>query len=135
MKKLFTVLITVLTFQAGAATLPLTFQTATGTPAERLVLADNQGLTLYTFTPDELNKSNCNAACAKAWPPALIDATDEKLLSGVLGSIPREDGSHQLTVSGQPVYRFAGDQAVGDINGEGLNGIWFVLDLNLVRKK
>jgi predicted lipoprotein with Yx(FWY)xxD motif len=135
MKKVISILIAFLGFQAGAANLPLTLQSAHQDQGERFVLAAQTGRTLYTFTPDALNQSNCKDACAKKWPPVTVAPEEAKLLTGVLSTISRDDGSKQLTVAGQPVYFYAGDQSVGDINGEGLGDVWFVLDLNIVRKK
>jgi len=35
------------------------------------VLVDDKGMTLYLFTRDGVNASNCYDGCAKAWPPFL----------------------------------------------------------------
>ena len=43
-------------------------------------------------------------------------------------SIGSGDGSEQLTVNGMPLYLFASDEAPGDINGQGVNDVWFVVD-------
>ena len=40
--------------------------------------------------------------------------------------ITRADGSSQTTFQGWPLYYFAGDNEPGDINGDGVNGVWFV---------
>jgi predicted lipoprotein with Yx(FWY)xxD motif len=32
-------------------------------------LADEKGMTLYLFTKDDKNTSNCYDACATSWPP------------------------------------------------------------------
>jgi Secreted repeat of unknown function len=63
------------------------------------------------------------------WPPVLVGT--QISLSGVdrslLGTIKRPDGSVQLTLHGWPLYRYAGDTAPGQINGEGLDGTWFAV--------
>ena len=46
---------------------------------------------------------------------------------GELGSIERADGVKQAAYNGIPLYTFAGDSAAGDINGEGVGGVWFVV--------
>jgi hypothetical protein len=51
-------------------------------------------------------------------------------VTGKLGTTTRADGAHKLTVSGHPLYTFAGDSAAGQTNGQGktLNGgVWTVL--------
>jgi predicted lipoprotein with Yx(FWY)xxD motif len=100
---------------------------------ERLILANSDGLSLYTFTPDKNGAPTCYDACAKAWPPVLVDNEKANELSGALATAPRKDGSLQLTVDGRPVYLFSGDGQAGDINGEGLGNIWFLIDLKLAK--
>jgi predicted lipoprotein with Yx(FWY)xxD motif len=42
----------------------------------------------------------------------------------------RSDGEPEVTYHGHPAYRFAGDKAPGDVNGEGLTafgGEWLAL--------
>jgi Secreted repeat of unknown function len=52
-------------------------------------------------------------------------------LSGVnrdlLGTIKRADGTVQLTLHAWPLYRYAGDSAPGQTNGEGIGGTWFAV--------
>lgn len=129
-----------LVFLVGAgswAGSPITIQKSvnagTDKTGERLVLADEQGLSLYTFAPDKPNESTCYDDCAQTWPPVLLDEDKGKALMGSLGITTRKDGTLQLTVDGRPVYLFIGDQKQGDIHGEGLGGVWFVIDLKLAK--
>ena len=93
------------------------------------VLVDPDGLTLYIFTNDSEGQSVCNDACAATWPPVAANvAIDGSLDAAMFGSATRDDGSAQLTVNGQPLYTFSGDSAPGEVNGHGLNGVWFVVD-------
>lgn len=107
---------------------PLTVQTLGN---GRTVLGDNAGLSLYTFKPDKTNESVCYDSCAATWPPVLLNGDEP--LSGSLSSSVRRDGSRQLTVDGRPVYLFVGDQKPGDAAGEGLGGVWFVLEVSIKR--
>ena len=94
------------------------------------VLVDGAGLTLYIFTPDTGGKSVCNGGCAASWPPLAGDPAPTSgagLESASFGSITRDDGSAQATFFGMPLYSFAGDKAAGDVNGQGLNGKWYVV--------
>lgn len=94
------------------------------------ILVDGAGMTLYVFVPDEQGPSTCVDACLEAWPalpgPAAAgEGVDETLL----GTAPRpEDGSAQATCAGWPLYTFVQDAAPGDVNGQGANDVWFVLD-------
>jgi predicted lipoprotein with Yx(FWY)xxD motif len=93
------------------------------------VLANEDGMTLYTFDNDTPGSgtSACGAGCADTWPPLTI-ATGEPTagdgVTGELGTITRDDGSTQVTYDGSPLYTFSGDSAPGDTNGDGLGGVW-----------
>lgn len=95
------------------------------------VLVDGDGLSLYGFTPDEATGApTCGGACADAWPPILVPSAElpaglDSSIFGVVDGI--EDGTHQLTAGGWPLYLFAGDAAAGDINGQGSGDSWFLV--------
>ena len=94
------------------------------------ILTDRSGRTLYLFTVDELNLSNCSGGCAIAWPP-LLTVGDPQAGEGVnpdsLATIERDDGSTQVTYNGWPLYRFWRDAKPGDANGQGSRKAWFVV--------
>ncbi len=87
-----------------------------------VVTSAKNGLTLYTFRKDAKNQSNCYNDCAAAWPPFTAAASAKA--SGKLGIIDRKDGTRQWTLNGQPLYFWAGDQARGDVTGDGVGGVW-----------
>jgi predicted lipoprotein with Yx(FWY)xxD motif len=91
-------------------------------------LAGQGGLTLYILTDEADGTIHCVDDCATNWPPLTgpVDAGDAD--ASLLGTIDRPDGSVQATYDGFPLYYFAGDQAPGDSNGEGLGGVWFIAD-------
>ena len=107
----------------------------TATPNSSLgtIVTDAKGMTLYRFDKDTAkpSKSNCDGSCAAEWPPALVTGGNQIALSGVasseVGTITRSDGSRQLTIGNWPVYEFAGDSKPGDINGQGIGGVWFAV--------
>ena len=94
-------------------------------------LIGSNGMTLYIFLPDEPGVSNCSGDCADAWPPLTVADGEQPMaaagVSGVLGTIVRDDGSIQVTLDDAPLYYFVNDAAVGDANGEGINDVWFVI--------
>lgn len=94
-------------------------------------LADDKGMTLYYFKNDVEGKSNCAGDCLANWP--LVKADDYDVPEGYdkadFGKITREDnGEEQLTYKGFPLYYFVKDQAKGDVNGEGVKDVWFVVN-------
>ena len=92
------------------------------------ILADANGNTLYLFTPDAQGESTCYGQCEQNWPPFTGEASaGAGIDASLVGSVARNDGSLQVTYNGWPLYYFAGDSAPGDTNGQGLNGIWFVV--------
>ncbi|GBD10464.1 Plastocyanin [bacterium HR23] len=94
------------------------------------ILTDPQGRTLYLFTRDEPNKTNCTGTCLQAWPPLLTQAppvAGEGVHSNLLGTIQRPEGSTRVTYNGWPLYYFASDQSPGEAKGQGVRGVWFVV--------
>jgi predicted lipoprotein with Yx(FWY)xxD motif len=88
-------------------------------------LTDPAGMTLYTFTRDMPGASNCNGACATAWPPFAAGPADKG--GGDWSVIQRDDGKPQWAHKGEPLYRYAQDKAPGDASGEGAAaGKWHV---------
>ena len=88
----------------------------------KVIAASDNGLTLYTFRKDKKNRSNCYGDCATAWPPYLAPSSAKA--SGALGVIKRKDGTRQYALNGKPLYFWAGDSARGDVNGDGVGGVW-----------
>jgi len=92
-------------------------------------LTDGEGKALYLFTKDSVDLDSCQDQCLTNWP---VVYSDHILLANGLnrtdfGSFTRSDGSKQLTYKGWPLYSFAKDTKVGDVNGEGVGGVWFLI--------
>jgi predicted lipoprotein with Yx(FWY)xxD motif len=105
--------------------------TASRAGALNPVVVNGAGFTLYRFDKDTAmpSKSNCNGDCATTWPPVLVAPGGKIFVKGVkpsaVGVITRDDGTHQVTIGGWPVYRFSKDTKPGDTNGQGVGGTWF----------
>ena len=102
----------------------------TATIGGATVLTNAQGFAVYSFAPDTMTKSDCNGACAAAWPPVKGPATAGAGLTGKLGTIERSDGSTQATYNGHPLYTFVKDTGPGTDTGNGVNafgGLWHAL--------
>lgn len=91
-------------------------------------MSTTDGFTVYRFARDSASPptSNCDGQCAQTWLPVL--ANEQPWLKGIspddVGTVARADGTHQLTLGGWPVYRYAQDTAPGDTKGHGVGGIW-----------
>jgi len=86
------------------------------------VLADPNGMTLYTYDKDAAGKSNCTGDCAEYWPPVKASASDKPV--GDMTIITRDDGSMQWADGGKPLYTFVQDKQPGDVKGDNFKGVW-----------
>ncbi len=93
------------------------------------ILVDGDGFVLYVFTVDTDGVSTCYEGCDSVWPPVPADTEiGSDLDASIFGSAARTDGSDQLTINGQPLYRYTPDTNPGDVGGQGVGGVWFVVD-------
>lgn len=95
------------------------------------VVTDANGRTLYMFTKDAQGAmtSACTGDCLATWPPAYSGATAPRA-TGVSGAIGWIDvfGKNQLTLDGWPLHYYGPDVGAGDVDGQGVDGEWYVLD-------
>ena len=97
------------------------------------VLASGTGRAIYLWAKDTGTMSNCNGACASAWPPVTTTANATAAGSAKasdIGTITRSDGTKQVTYDGHPLYYFEGDTGPGTDKGQGLNGfgaLWYLV--------
>ena len=97
------------------------------------IIVDDEGMTLYGFTPDTAGEPTCYDDCATAWPPLVV--TDAAAISAGAGldatkltTVDRTDGTKQVKYGDWPLYYFANDSAAGDVNGQGVGEKWYVVD-------
>lgn len=92
------------------------------------VLTDNTGKTLYFFAMDANGTSGCTGGCEALWPVYYsAELSDNAGINAAdVGVITRADGKPQNTYKGWPLYYYKNDAAAGDVNGDGVGGIWFV---------
>ena len=97
------------------------------------VLVNPQGRTLYRLSPETSKHLLCKSKeCLTNWPPLTVKSAKTKLkagsgVNGKLGLLHRSSGTLQVTLNGLPLYRYAGDSAKNDVNGEGIEsfgGTW-----------
>lgn len=97
------------------------------------VVAGPDGRTVYQYDKDTKGsgKSSCAGPCLAAWPPVTTTSTPKTPgISGKVGTITTADGKKQVTLDGWPLYYYTGDGGAGDVNGQGIQGIWWVLTSN-----
>ena len=94
------------------------------------ILVGNNGMTLYMYTKDAPNQSNCSGGCLKAWPalltmgsPTLGDGVDKTLV----GTASLPDGSKIVTYNKMPLYYWVKDTKAGDVTGQNVGGVWYVV--------
>jgi predicted lipoprotein with Yx(FWY)xxD motif len=99
------------------------------------IMVDDKGLSLYMFTPDARNVSVCEGQCLVAWPPIMLGKDDTladvelkgDLRRSLLGVAMRENGTRQVTYNGWPLYYWFRDAKAGDVLGQWVGNVWFVL--------
>lgn len=94
------------------------------------IVVDAFGLTVYYYDADTAGSgvSTCSGGCLEAWPAVHGDAgiTVDGITAEV-GSIAGNDGQPQLTLNGLPLYYYRDDAAPGDVTGQALGGVWWVV--------
>ena len=126
-----------------AATAPTTAPTVAATPsptpAPTVAVADStlgkilvgaaNKMTLYTYAKDTADLSNCYDACATNWPPFTVtgDPVAATGMTGKLSLTTRKDGSKQLEWNSKPLYFYNKDTKPGDVIGQNVGTIWFVV--------
>jgi predicted lipoprotein with Yx(FWY)xxD motif len=104
-------------------------KTATSDKGE--IVVDGKGMSVYYFTKDvkDSGKSNCTGDCLVKWPPVLTtnDTPTVEGVTGKVGTIDTPDGKKQVTVEGMPVYLWEKDKAPGDITGQGVGNVWYLV--------
>ena len=110
-----------------------TLSSARNSMLEKTIVIDAHGRTLYALSPETVHHLLCRSrACFAAWPPVTVRSRSLPLVAGRgvrghLALLRRSDGKLEVTLRGMPLYRFAGDSAKGQANGEGIKafgGTW-----------
>ena len=95
------------------------------------ILVDSKGMTLYMFDPDQGGNSTCDAECLEAWPPVEgPGAAGKGVDDSLLGVTKATDGTRMVTYNDWPLYYWAQDQRPGEVTGQAVNDVWWVVDAN-----
>ncbi len=113
-----------------------TVSSASNVKLGKQIAVDAQGRALYALQPETAHHLLCKSSeCLKFWPPLTVHSSKTKLAAGPgvrgrLAILRRSTGVLQVTLGGLPLYRFSGDHAKGEANGQNIHsfgGIWHVL--------
>jgi predicted lipoprotein with Yx(FWY)xxD motif len=94
------------------------------------ILVDTKGMTLYVFDNDKKGEaSSCTGKCIAAWPPLVAPADAKAAGEWSTVDVTDKDGKMEKmwAYNGSPVYNFIKDTKPGDVNGEGVMGLWHVV--------
>lgn len=92
-------------------------------------LVDGKGKTLYYFADDSPGKSNCTGPCLIIWSAFYIKnlIVNGSLKQSDFGTMKRDDGLEQITYKGWPLYYYQKDANAGDVLGQGIDSLWYVM--------
>ncbi len=95
-------------------------------------LVNDTGFTLYYFMHDAPGNgtSTCYGKCAGIWPSFYEEnvTVPEGLNASDFTTVMRTDGKEQTAFMGWPLYFYSKDTEPGDVRGQGINNIWFVVN-------
>ncbi|GEM_PF-814185 len=118
---------------AGGA---VTVSSASSSGLGEQIAVNAQGRTLYVLSPETPHHLLCKSSeCLKFWPLLTVSSHKTKLKAGSgvhgrLGILRRSNGMLQVTLRGLPLYRYSGDHASGQTNGQGIHsfgGTWHAM--------
>lgn len=98
-----------------------------------MYLTDSKGRALYLFTADSKKQSKCYDACAKAWPPVILEgnlSAGKQVNISMLSTMERKDGKKQVAYNGMPLYYYIKDQSKGQVTGQDIKsfgGEWYLV--------
>ncbi|WP_297439180.1 hypothetical protein [Thermococcus sp.] len=91
-------------------------------------LTDDYGRTLYYFAKDSVNMSACSGECLQKWPPFYRpNPVAPSVIQGHFGEL-NVNGVKFTTFKGYPLYYFFKDERRGEVNGQGVKNVWFVVN-------
>lgn len=100
------------------------------------ILTTGGGYTLYLLSSEAGGRFTCTtSACTAVWPRLTVPGPGTRVsaapgIKGTLSTVAAPGGVTQVTYNGYPLYRYAGDGAPGQVNGEGITnfgGTWYVV--------
>lgn len=98
-------------------------------------LSDVNGRAVYLFTRDQRGGGTtaCTGACAQMWPHVVTKGAPlpgDGIIPSLLGTIRLADGTTGVTYNGWPLHYYSKDVDVREAEGQGLEGVWFLVSPN-----
>jgi predicted lipoprotein with Yx(FWY)xxD motif len=121
---------------ALASSVTPTLRSASNEMLHETIVVDSHGRSVYALSPETAHHLLCTSrTCLGFWPPVTVRSRSVKLqaghgVQGHLGLLRRSNGTLQVTLRGLPLYRYSGDSARGEANGNGIKsfgGTWHVV--------
>jgi predicted lipoprotein with Yx(FWY)xxD motif len=104
----------------------------TGSSPFGTMLFDASNQAVYIWEVETSSTPQCYDDCEVAWPPVLTDGAPVaagEVRADLLGTVPRSDGSTQVTYNGHPLYYYA-HEAPGEVKCHNIathGGMWWVV--------
>lgn len=114
-----------------ATDVPVELALTTAESSLGTIVVNADGMSVYVFDKDTPNSgaSTCEGDCLDNWPAVTVEenSLEAEGVTGTVDTITRSDGSLQVTLNGWPLYLYAGDMAAGDVTGQAVGGVWWVV--------
>ncbi len=94
------------------------------------ILVNGSGMVLYLNVDDTATHSACTGACTTIWPPLTTSGSPVAgagVTQSLLSTKTLSGGTKQVVYDGHPLYTYSADQTPGATQGQGIEGIWFVV--------
>ncbi len=95
------------------------------------IVVDGNGMTIYIFDMDTAGsgESTCSGQCLSNWPPVTVDSGQPEVdgVTGEVDTITATNGETQLTLDGWPLYLYVADAGAGDVTGQAVEDVWWVV--------
>jgi predicted lipoprotein with Yx(FWY)xxD motif len=119
----------------GATTKPTVKASKNAAVGRTIVVEAKKGMSLYYLVGDKKARLCASATCTGFWPPLTVKSLHTKVvkgkgINGPLTVFKRADGKFQVALRNKPLYRYSGDSAKGQANGEGIQafgGTWHAM--------
>jgi predicted lipoprotein with Yx(FWY)xxD motif len=99
------------------------------------ILTTANGMTLYYDTNDTAANATCTGGCTQTWHPLLAQGqiiTSNGITSGQITEQATANGN-QVEYNDRPLYTYANDTAAGQVNGQGVNNVWYAASMVTVQ--